>query len=55
MSFIIRTFWQPYINAVEKAPLLTKAATAGTLLATGDIIAQTLITPTKVRRLLVLF
>mmetsp|Transcript_29130 Transcript_29130/g.40996 ORF Transcript_29130/g.40996 Transcript_29130/m.40996 type:complete len:182 (-) Transcript_29130:52-597(-) len=47
MSFLVRTFWKPYLNALENYPLITKAGTAGTLLAGGDIIAQTVISPSQ--------
>eukprot|EP01111_Echinosteliopsis_oligospora_P002279 TRINITY_DN1333_c0_g1_i1.p1 TRINITY_DN1333_c0_g1~~TRINITY_DN1333_c0_g1_i1.p1 ORF type:complete len:185 (-),score=39.67 TRINITY_DN1333_c0_g1_i1:51-605(-) len=35
-----RLFWQPYVSSLERRPLLTKAATASTLMAVGDGLSQ---------------
>jgi protein Mpv17 len=40
MSLFYRLLWKPYLDSLERKPLLIKALTAGSLVAAGDVIAQ---------------
>ncbi|EGG21327.1 pmp22 family protein [Cavenderia fasciculata] len=42
LSFLNQVIWKPYIRALDRFPLIVKSLTTGTLMGTGDVMAQSI-------------